>query len=60
VAANCVHFQLAMLAYNLNCWLAALQTGKKTQSQPYQRRVLQIIGLHLFFPVEEQQPAVQL
>ena len=20
-AANCVHFQLAMLAYNLNCWL---------------------------------------
>ena len=27
--ADCVHFQLAMLAYNLNCWLVALQPGRK-------------------------------
>src|SRR5260370_1093058 len=24
-ATNCVHFQLAMLAYNLNCWLLLFQ-----------------------------------
>jgi len=24
-AMNCIHFQMAMLAYNLNCWVAAVQ-----------------------------------
>jgi Transposase DDE domain group 1 len=28
-AANCVHFQLAMLAYNLNCWLLLFNREEK-------------------------------
>ena len=28
-AANCVHFQLAMLAYNLNCWLLLFHREEK-------------------------------
>jgi len=26
---NCVHFQLAMLAYNLNCWLLLFNREEK-------------------------------
>jgi len=31
-AANCVHFQLAMLAYNLNCWLLLFNREEKVQA----------------------------
>src|SRR4029077_3742612 len=30
-AANCVHFQLAMLAYNLNCWLMLFNREEKAK-----------------------------
>jgi hypothetical protein len=31
-ATNCVHFQLAMLAYNLNCWLMLLHRDEQVQA----------------------------
>jgi len=30
-AMNCVHFQLAMLAYNLNCWLMLFNPRKDSR-----------------------------
>ena len=32
-AMNCMHFQLAMLAYNLNCWLMLFNREEKTRSR---------------------------
>ncbi len=31
-AMNCVHFQLAMLAYNLNCWLMLFQREEQAKT----------------------------
>jgi Transposase DDE domain group 1 len=31
-ATNCVHFQLVMLAYNLNCWLLLFQREEGVQA----------------------------
>jgi hypothetical protein len=31
-ATNCVHFQLAMLAYNLNCWLMLFHRDERVQA----------------------------
>jgi hypothetical protein len=30
-AMNCIHFQLAMLAYNLNCWLMLFNREEEAQ-----------------------------
>ena len=35
-ATNCVHFQLVMLAYNLNCWLLLFQREEGVQADQLQ------------------------
>jgi hypothetical protein len=37
---NCVHFQLAMLAYNLNCWLLLFQREEQAQVEQLQHTTL--------------------
>ncbi|MGA7921750.1 MAG: IS1380 family transposase [Candidatus Acidiferrales bacterium] len=48
-AANCVHFQLAMLAYNLNCWLMLFQREEKTQVGELQHTTLAVARLRFLF-----------
>jgi Transposase DDE domain group 1 len=48
-AANCVHFQLAMLAYNLNCWLLLFQRDEKTRVEELQHTTLAVARLRFLF-----------
>jgi hypothetical protein len=48
-AANCVHFQLAMLAYNLNCWLMLFQREEKTKVEELQHTTLAVARLRFLF-----------
>jgi len=48
-AANCVHFQLAMLAYNLNCWLMLFQREEKTKVEDLQHTTLAVARLRFLF-----------
>jgi hypothetical protein len=48
-AANCVHFQLAMLAYNLNCWLMLFQREEKTKVEELQHTTLAVTRLRFLF-----------
>jgi hypothetical protein len=48
-AANCVHFQLAMLAYNLNCWLMLFQREEKTKVEELQHITLAVARLRFLF-----------
>jgi Transposase DDE domain group 1 len=48
-AANCVHFQLAMLAYNLNCWLMLFQREEKTKVGDLQHTTLAVARLRFLF-----------
>ena len=48
-AANCVHFQLAMLAYNLNCWLMLFQREEKTKVEDVQHTTLAVARLRFLF-----------
>jgi Transposase DDE domain group 1 len=48
-AANCVHFQLAMLAYNLNCWLILFQREEKTKVEDLQHTTLAVARLRFLF-----------
>jgi Transposase DDE domain group 1 len=48
-AANCVHFQLAMLAYNLNCWLLLFQREEKTKVEDLQHTTLAVARLRFLF-----------
>jgi hypothetical protein len=48
-AANCVHFQLAMLAYNLNCWLLLFQREEKAQVEELQHTTLAVARLRFLF-----------
>jgi Transposase DDE domain group 1 len=48
-AANCVHFQLAMLAYNLNCWLMLFQREEKTKVEQLQHTTLAVARLRFLF-----------
>ena len=48
-AANCVHFQLAMLAYNLNCWLMLFQREEKTKVEGLQHTTLAVARLRFLF-----------
>ena len=46
---NCVHFQLAMLAYNLNCWLLLFQREEQAQVEQLQHTTLGIARLRFLF-----------
>jgi Transposase DDE domain group 1 len=48
-AANCVHFQLAMLAYNLNCWLMLFQRDEKSKVEDLQHTTLPVARLRFLF-----------
>ena len=48
-AANCVHFQLVMLAYNLNCWLMLFQREEKTKVEDLQHTTLAVARLRFLF-----------
>ena len=48
-AMNCVHFQLAMLAYNLNCWLLLFQREEQAQVEELQHTTLAIARLRFLF-----------
>jgi hypothetical protein len=48
-AANCVHFQLAMLAYNLNCWLMLFQREERTKVEELQHTTLAVARLRFLF-----------
>jgi Transposase DDE domain group 1 len=48
-AANCVHFQLAMLAYNLNCWLMLFQREEKAKVEELQHSPLAVARLRFLF-----------
>jgi len=48
-AMNCVHFQLVMLAYNLNCWLLLFQREEQAQVEQLQHTTLAIARLRFLF-----------
>jgi hypothetical protein len=46
---NCVHFQLAMLAYNLNCWLMLFNRDEQTTAEGLQHITLATARLRFLF-----------
>jgi hypothetical protein len=48
-AANCVHFQLVMLAYNLNCWLLLFQRDEGVPTDELQHTTLATARLRFLF-----------
>ncbi len=48
-AANCVHFQLAMLAYNLNCWRMLFNREEKVQADDLKHTTLVTVRLRFLF-----------
>jgi hypothetical protein len=48
-AANCVHFQLVMLAYNLNCWLMLFQREEGVPAEELQHTTLATARLRFLF-----------
>ena len=48
-ATNCVHFQLAMLAYNLNCWLLLFQREETAKLAELKHTTLAIARLRFLF-----------
>lgn len=46
---NCVHFQLVMLAYNLNCWLLLFQREEDTQVEQLQHTTMAMARLRFLF-----------
>src|ERR1022692_1669382 len=48
-ATNCVHFQLAMLAYNLNCWLLLFQRDETAKVAELKHTTLAIARLRFLF-----------
>jgi len=48
-AANCVHFQLAMLAYNLNCWLLLFNREEGTKTEELKHTTLATARLRFLF-----------
>src|SRR6202521_5762353 len=48
-ATNCVHFQLAMLAYNLNCWLLLFQREETANLSELKHTTLAIARLRFLF-----------
>ena len=48
-AMNCVHFQLAMLAYNLNCWLLLFSREEQATTETLQHTTLATSRLRFLF-----------
>jgi hypothetical protein len=48
-AMNCVHFQLAMLAYNLNCWLLLFNREEKVDAAEMKHTQLSTARLRFLF-----------
>jgi len=48
-ATNCIHFQLAMLAYNLNCWLLLFQREETAKLAELKHTTLAIARLRFLF-----------
>lgn len=48
-AANCVHFQIAMLAYNLNCWLMLFHREEQTKVAELKHTTLAVARLRFLF-----------
>src|SRR5438034_6009851 len=48
-ATNCNHFQLAMLAYNLNCWLMLFNREEQAKVETLKHTTLATAGLRLRF-----------
>jgi hypothetical protein len=48
-AMNCVHFQLAMLAYNLNCWLLLFNREEKVEAAEMKHTQLSTTRLRFLF-----------
>ena len=48
-AMNCVHFQLAMLAYNLNCWLWLFNREKTADATEMKHTQLSTTRLRFLF-----------
>jgi len=46
---NCVHFQLATLAYNLNCWLALFNREKTADAAEMKHVQLSTARLRFLF-----------
>jgi hypothetical protein len=46
---NCVHFQLAMLAYNLNCWLMLFNRDEQTTAEGLPHTTLATARLRFLF-----------
>src|SRR5260370_41217006 len=46
---NCNHFQLAMLAYNLNCWLMLFNREEEAQVETLQHTTLATARLRCLF-----------
>jgi hypothetical protein len=46
---NCVHFQLAMLAYNLNCWLMLFHREEQTKAEELRHTTLATARLRFLF-----------
>jgi hypothetical protein len=46
---NCVHFQLAMLAYNLNCWLMLFHREEQATTEDLQHTTLATARLRYLF-----------
>src|SRR5207249_10338750 len=48
-STNCVHFQLVMLAYNLNCWLLLFQREEGVPAEELQHTTLATARLRFLF-----------
>jgi hypothetical protein len=48
-AMNCIHFQLAMLAYNLNCWLLLFSREEQIKADTLKHTTLAISRLRFLF-----------
>jgi DDE family transposase len=48
-AMNCIHFQLAMLAYNLNCWLMLFNREEEAKVDALQHTTLATTRLKVLF-----------
>src|SRR5467141_1010494 len=48
-AMNCVHFQLAMLAYNLNCWLMLFSREEQAKVETLKHTTLAMARLRFLF-----------
>jgi len=48
-AANCVHFQLALLAYNLNCWLMLFHRDEGLQTADLRHTTIATARLRFLF-----------